>query len=623
MKKINIILVYICFCGTLAAQVLPQKNVVKYNSKYLANNVHSTKSGDTIAFNSFDNSSDWIIGAPNLQGQWQVQASTPADVTQYMGAMASTSVSNGFGVFNAIQHLLAGSVSDQDATLELKDTFDLTNYSAVSLEFEQRYKKFNYDETFIEFSTDNGTTWPTSLAIELNTLVNTNDPAIQELVAINISSYVGGQSGVKVRFRWLSISSASSDPNAYGSGYGWMVDDLKITVPPANDVQNLSSWIFGELSSGAEYGRTPIAQVEPNYYVGASVYNYGSTAQSNVVVDGDFNGPTSFTTTASIASIPSDSTERIESLEPMNFAVGVYNGVITATSPGDTTGSGNFGDNLYLRNFEITNDVYSLDGIGNNPAGDEVLSSIGTASFTGGEDGLICATMYPFYANDTINSVKILINGSESSAGAEIILRIIDSTSFRDQLFNNAIFSSNTYTVTSNDIAQEFIEIPVGNISSNGLLFESLPIQAGNYYITIEMFSFTNLYDIAIMDDNTVGQPAWSSAIFIPNDQNYTNGNAFAIRVNLGDKTGPNTTGITENINAFSIYPNPTNGIVNISSNGNELSELTVKDITGKIVLVKNFQSVISINLDNYGKGVYIVDVKNNLGFTSKKISVQ
>ena len=623
MKKINLILLYVCISGALVAQVFPQKNIVKYNSKHLSNNLHSTKSGDTIAFNSFDNSSDWIIGAPNLQGQWQVETTTPADVTQYMGAMASTSASNGFGVFDAIQILLSGSVSDQDATLELKDTFDLTNYSAVSLEFEQRYRKFNYDETFIEFSTDNGSTWPTSLAIQLNTLVNTNDPAVQELVAINISSYVGGQSGVKVRFRWLSISSASSDPNGFGSGYGWMVDDLKITVPPANDVQNLSSWIFGELSSGAEYGRTPITQVEQNYYVGASVYNYGSTAQSNVVVDGDFNGPTNFTTTASIVSIPSDSTERIESLEPMNFAVGVYNGVIKATSPGDTTGSGNFGDNLYLRNFEITNDVYSLDGIGNNPAGNELLGSIGTASFTGAEDGLICATMYPFYANDTINSVKVLINGSESSAGAEIILRIIDSTSFRDQLFNAAIYSSVVYTVTANDIAQEFIEIPVGNVSSNGLLFESFPIQAGNYYMSIEMFSFTNLYDIEIMDDKTVGQPAWSSAIFIPGDQNYTNGNAFAIRVNLGDKTGPNTTGITENINAFSIYPNPTNGILNISSKGNELSELTIKDINGKIVLVKNFQSVISINMDNYGKGVYIVDIKNNLGITTKKISVQ
>ncbi len=219
-----------------------------------------------------------------------------------------------------------------------------------------------------------------------------------------------------------------------------------------------------------------------------------------------------------------------------------------------------------------------------------------------------------------INSVKVLINGSESSAGAEVIVRIIDSTSFRDQLFNAAIYSSDLYVLTASDIAQEFFEIPVGN--QNGSFFESLPIPAGNYYIAIEMFSFTNLYDIEIIDDKTVGQPAWSSAIFIPNDQNYTNGNAFAIRVNLGDNTY-NNVGITENTNAFSIYPNPTNGIVNISSNGNELSELTVKDITGKIVLVKNFQSIISINLDNYGKGVYIVDIKNNLGITSKKISVQ
>ena len=494
-------------------------------------------SGQTIISNSFDNSSDWIIGTPNLQGQWQVQATTTADLTQYLGAMASTSASNGFGVFNAIQYLFNGPVNDQDATLELNNTIDLTNYPAVLIEFEQRYRKFNYDETFIEFSTDNGTTWPSSLAIPLNTQVNTNDPAIQELVAINISSFVGGQSSVRVRFRWKSISSASANPNGFGSGYGWMVDDLKVTVPNSNDLQNLSSWIFGELSSGAEYGRTPISQVEPNYYVGASVYNFGSTAQNNVVVDGDFNGPTSFTTTASIASIPSDSTERIESLEPMNFAVGVYNGTFTVTSDSDQVGGPNFGDNIQLRNFEITNDVYSLDGIGNHPVGTEILGSIGTTSFTGAEDGLICATMFPFYANDTINSVKVLIDTSNSSAGAEVILRIIDSTSFRDQLFNNAIFTSNLYVVTASDIAQGFIEIPVGNISSNGLLFESLPIPAGNYYIAIEMFSFTNVYDIAIVDDKTVGQPDWSSAIFFPNDQNYPNGNAFAIRLNLGDNT--------------------------------------------------------------------------------------
>jgi hypothetical protein len=53
------------------------------------------------------------------------------------------------------------------------------------------------------------------------------------------------------------------------------------------------------------------------------------------------------------------------------------------------------------------------------------------------------------------------------------------------------------------------------------------------------------------------------------------------------------------------------------------LSELTVKDITGKIVLKQNFNNKITINTENYSKGIYLIDVKNNLGTVSEKISVQ
>ena len=186
---------------------------------------------DLILFNSLNNSSNWIIGSPNLQGQWEISSITPPSLTQYVGAMASTSASDGFAYFNGIQYILNGPVGIQDATLELKDTFDLTNFSDVNLDFEQRYKKFNYDETFIEFSTDNGATWPSSLSMQLNSQVITNDPSVQELVSLDISSYVGNQSGVKLRFRWKSDPSSSTNPNVEGSGYGWMIDDLRITVP--------------------------------------------------------------------------------------------------------------------------------------------------------------------------------------------------------------------------------------------------------------------------------------------------------------------------------------------------------------------------------------------------------
>ena len=107
--------------------------------------------------------------------------------------------------------------------------------------------------------------------------------------------------------------------------------------------------------------------------------------------------------------------------------------------------------------------------------------------------------------------------------------------------------------------------------------------------------------------------------VWYPQDQAYTNGNAFAIRMNMGANVG-----INENIaNNVSIYPNPTSDVLNISTNSNDLSELTVKDITGKIVLKQNFNNKITINTENYSKGIYLIDVKNNLGTVSEKISVQ
>ena len=661
MKKINLIVLCVSICGALIAQVFPQKNIVKYKSNNVNNKVTFTEPDASLVLNSNEkeitqkptdhhsinltlngrnSNSRTILWSEDFSGGFPALWSTSSSNTTggsatcpwewtidgtfgyYNGnqgssgtnEITSTTATNGFLICDtdSANHYSygqpSGSTYEYIESMFTTNAIDLSSNAAVSLEFEHLFRYNNlgaasFTPPSIYISTDS-INW-TSFLVN-NSVPNNTLSLNPESFSINISNIAGNQPQVYLRFGWVARC------------YYWMIDDIKITVPPENDIQNLSSWIFGENSNGAEYGRTPIAQVEQNYYVGASVYNYGSTAQSNVVVNGDFNGPTSFTTTASIASIPIDSAERVESLEPMNFAIGVYNGVITATSAGDTTGSGNFGDNLYLRNFEITNDVYSLDGIGNNPSSTESLSSIGSNSFTGAEDGLICATMYPFFANDTINSVTALIT-TNTIAGAEVILYIIDSLSFTSGSLNNAIFISNVYTVTPQDVANGFIEIPVG--TQNDSLVESLAITPGNYYAALELFSYST-YDIRIIDDQTVGQPAWSSAIYIPQDQAYNNGNAFAIRVNLGDNTY-NNVGITENINTFSIYPNPTNGIINISSNGNELSELTVKDINGKIVLVINFQSLISINMDNYSKGVYIVDVKNNQGITSKKISVQ
>ena len=618
MKKIHLTIVCFCICSIFNAQVKLNKNFISCDFKPLVNqNLNFSKSSfDTIAYNTFNDVTDWTISAPNLQGQWEVVTSTPADVVNYMGAMASSTASDGFAVFNGIQYLLSANVDFQDAAIELNDTLDLSNYPSVTLEFEQMYRAFNYDKTFVELSTDFGSTWT---SIEVNDQVTTNDPAIQELVGINISSYVGGQQGVKIRFRWTS----DSDDDSFGSGYAWLIDDLKVTVPPENDIQNVSSWIFGENSGGAEYGRTPISQVEQNYFIGSSVYNYGSIDQTNVVSNGNFSGPTTITSSTTGSIIESDSTKVIESLNPVNFSVGNYTGSVTVSSTGDTLGSGNFDDNTYLRNFEITNDIYSLDGLGNHPADYEAIGSLGSNSWADASDGLVCGTFYPIRQEEILNSVRAYITSS-TVAQSEVILYILDSLSFTSGLFSNSIFTSELYTVTAQDVNNGYIDIPVSNNIgwdpiNNTSTWENVTLGIGGYYAAIELYSGGNTYDIRILDDNTIGQPAWSSAIWYPGDQSYSNGNAFAIRMNMGANVGINESVV----NKVSIYPNPTSDVLNISTNSNELSKLTIKDISGKIVLSQKFNTKVTISTENYSEGVYLIDVKNNLGTVSEKISVQ
>ena len=618
MKKIHLTIVCFCICSIFNAQVKLNKSFISCDFKPLVNqNLNFSKSSfDTIAYNTFNDVTDWTISAPNLQGQWEVVTSTPADVVNYMGAMASSTASDGFAVFNGIQYLLSANVDFQDAAIELNDTLDLSNYPSVTLEFEQMYRAFNYDKTFVELSTDFGSTWT---SIEINDQVTTNDPAIQELVGINISSYVGGQQGVKIRFRWTS----DSDDDSFGSGYAWLIDDLKVTVPPENDIQNVSSWIFGENSGGAEYGRTPISQLEQNYFIGSSVYNYGSIDQTNVISNGNFSGPTTITSSTTGSIIESDSTKAIESLNPVNFSVGNYTGSVTVSSTGDTLGSGNFDDNTFLRNFEITNDIYSLDGLGNHPADYEAIGSLGSNSWADASDGLVCGTFYPIRQEEILNSVRAYITSS-TVAQSEVILYILDSLSFTSGLFSNSIFTSELYTVTAQDVNNGYIDIPVSNNIgwdpiNNTSTWENVTLGIGGYYAAIELYSGGNTYDIRILDDNTVGQPAWSSAIWYPGDQSYSNGNAFAIRMNMGANVGINESVV----NKVSIYPNPTSDVLNISTNSNELSKLTIKDISGKIVLSQKFNTKVTISTENYSKGVYLIDVKNNLGTVSEKISVQ
>ena len=89
--------------------------------------------------------------------------------------------------------------------------------------------------------------------------------------------------------------------------------------------------------------------------------------------------------------------------------------------------------------------------------------------------------------------------------------------------------------------------------------------------------------------------------------------------LNLGDNVNVNET--TQN--DISIYPNPSNGVINITNNGTNKNSIIVRDISGKVILSTNSNVNATIDLSKYGKGIYIVEVSNSVGTITEKVTIQ
>jgi len=108
----------------------------------------------------------------------------------------------------------------------------------------------------------------------------------------------------------------------------------------------------------------------------------------------------------------------------------------------------------------------------------------------------------------------------------------------------------------------------------------------------------------------------------------------FVDVINPGDECRPSQgTGIknfSSDLNAaMSVYPNPNNGVFQFSLNAAHRvnGQINVIDYTGKVVYSQNIDVIglynTNIDLQNFAKGVYVVQVKTAEGLASKSISVQ
>lgn len=549
----------------------------------------------TIWEDDFSDPTNWTIGNINdpSNDNWVIGTGVPSGEFPIAG-IASTTAANGFALFDS--DLLCGGT--QNAYVQMAEPTDISAYSGAVLQFEQFYRDFQ-GQTFVDVS-NNGNDW-TEFEVNADLAVNASTPNPQ-LISLNITSVAGNQPTVWVRFRYVG----SCD-------YAWMVDDASIIELPVNDLI-MNSAFLSHTGGAEEYCRIPTGQLLSTMLVGGNFENFGSAQQTNVVVNMEVRNAADvvvFSASTTPASLDGSTTgEMSQEVALPTLPLGIYTATFTVSS--DQSGDDATPDNnSYKRSFEINDDIFSMDGIGNHPPGLETLTSLGTASFDGGEDGFVLMTQYNITNSLMVYGIEFDIT-STSMAGAGVTVALRDTADVLAETPNmtNLLAESDLYSLTASDITAGIVR---------QLFVAPIELPVGGYYAGVEMFSNAGVSDIAVLDDITVPEPELATVIFILGDDVFTNGNAAAVRLitdpNISVREMDELAGVT-------LFPNPSNGLVRINTTVFDAYTVEVMNMLGETVKTTRINGSSVLDLSTQAKGVYMVRIANEKAATTQRITL-
>lgn len=565
----------------------------------------------------FSEPANWTISAEpgSFPGvTWEVGTGLVSGGQYGTPAIESTTAANGYAM------LCSDCGNNQDGDYEKNylttaDPIDLSAYPYVILEFQTMYRRFNNEQTYIAISTD-GVTWPqppsdtatVDLPVglypvwfdgELTQGVAVTNPTVKR---INITEAAGGQSQVWVRFYWYGVW-----------GYAWYVDDVNIFEQFTYDT-GLESAYISHTGTGDEFGRVPVGQLTGTLNVGGLVNNFGVNPQTNVILhvetrDQDDN------VVLTHESSPFDLDPETNFFVDDEVAItawpaGEYTSTVWISSD-DQASDEDAANDTIVRVFEVTPTTYSLDGAGVYPSA--MLTSTGTNSFTDNTDAMLCMTLYTVDQNFDVYGLWVGIQ-STSVPGALIIASVHDSSSVLLDDVGAPYVTSSDHILTQDEIDAGFAVIP---------FTDPFTMEPGNgYYAAVELFSNSNETDVRILDDVTIPQPALSSVIFLadgtPNGT-FTNGNAYLLRLLADPTIGMNE---REELQGVNLFPNPTNGLVNLNFTVPGAYNVEIFNALGQPVSTHRLNGNASIDLSSYAKGVYSVRISNKEKSTVQRISL-
>lgn len=564
------------------------------------------------------------VGAWTVSGTdgnvWRATSGPPTGAyTVPNEIITSPSASNGFMLFNADSvntDFTANPPVAHSPRISLNGALvspviDLSATPAVELRFYQKYRFCCSSSSgyTLDVSTDGGTTWPTSISIDQG--VAQNDEFSTAEIAVNIAAAISADPS-NVRFRF-------NHGGTNVSAYYWEIDDISITALPGNELIMDYGYTV-QFGDGYEYGRVPAEQMGTTLEVGAGIINYGGNPQDNVTLLVSLQDASSTeigTTTVNLGTILSGDTVHAESVLdlPVPMPLGMYTAHFTLTSDSididlDPT------NNAKQRRFEVTNDLYTLDGMGGvNPAAEQSITRAGTGSFLDNTQDVRLLNLFFVETSQAFDGVEI-VTATQSQAGSYFIGAIYDTTDIWTGQHNSPLAETDIHVITTADIS--------GSRRAKAQFLDPITLPPGAYFVAARLYQ-ENGQNLYVADDLTVPQPGDASMLYLPVDANnqhlYGNGNAWAVRLYIDAGVG-----IQEHadLGGISLYPSPTTGLVHVRSEHHGALQVEVYNVLGELVQTASFSgTATTLDLTGQSAGVYTVRVSDGARSNVQRVVLQ
>lgn len=622
-KQVTILSGLVLLAGTSFAQqalnIPAQKaqpvHIAPYNGVVTKAPAQTRAGGDVIFSDDFSNASNWTIGTgAGTQGTFIIGDNTHTQISNstsglnpYMGNMASPTAANGFAFFNGVQYLIGGSVDPQN-TWVASQTIDFTGITSAILSFKQRYRAFNSDVTLVEFSNDGGATWTFSEIV--NGAVPTNAAAVQNTITLNIP--VNGAANGMIRFRWENLS----DDNQFGSGYGWMVDDVEILEGYDNNLQ-LGFTYSAVGAQILQYTQMPVAQTASagNISFGAEVKNVGNNPQDVQlhVTSGAYDQTGSAVT---INPFASDSVSIVTAngmAIPTTVGVSNFTFEVVSNNTLDETA-----DDTGTAPFQVTANTYAVDKYNGTTASlDSYFTQWSSAS---GAQGI--GTLFELFESAEVGAVDVCIGNVGSSQQATFIGR-----EFYAQIFQfNAATQEFDYvdeTPTHALVAADF-----GKIVKLKMVNNTISLVPGLYLVVASSFDAAPVpvaFSGYSIGGNTIGMNGDNFVTLASDDATPNIVEAPVVRLDFQSYVGIDE---LANLSGVTAAPNPFSNATEISFDlaTDATIAVVVTDLAGREVMnipASNFAAgshKVSLDGSSLNAGVYNYTLKIGNSVVTKRI---